>query len=230
MDKYIKKYQAIILPLVSILIGVGIIGLIVVRQAMEIPKTNTQINQLKAKDALLQQKVQDLSSIDIDTYRQYFDTTLMAIPSEKDLPGVFGQLLIVLHNNGLFLDDINFGSAGTTAPNTKLEEISLKLNISGPQTGIQMLMDKIKEMPRIMKINTIDISNVQLGKISVSISVTAYYQGLPASVSEANVEQPVPHLSDPDKQILDKIRAYLNNIPTGSDEPTGPVGKINPFD
>ena len=232
MKQQLTKYKNILIPVFSIILGLGVLGVLIIPTILNIPKTDSQIADLTAKKSTLDKKISVLDQVNVDNYQSDIATSLYAIPVEKSIPSSFTQLLFLVQTNGLSLDDISFstGQVGKNVSPTALNSYLVKLSISGPSEGLLNFTNKLKEVPRIFKIQSIDVSaGSQNATIQAGVDVSTFFQGLNTTLGSA--DSPVTIPSDKDRAVLDKIRQFMANLPqesTGS-AVTGPSGKPDPF-
>lgn len=222
------RYSNFVVPIVVLIIGLVIVGLITVPQIFKLFETFQKINELSEKKAFLENKIDTLSGINLDLYRKNLDTALVALPVDEDVPGVLGEVLVALSGSGMTLDGISF--AGTSAPQGgEVGEYSLRMDISGSEDALKQFLERTKEIPRIVKMVGIEVTAKQ-GKMSAGVNLVTIYQRLPEHIG--TVDEPVPTITEDDNKVLAEIeakaKALPQNISTTNVSGSG-QGKTNPF-
>ena len=184
-----------------LIISLLVAGLVTIPQFLKLFETFKSIDQLNQKKASLQSKKETLLAIDLETYRKYLDTALMALPVDKNIPGVTGELLIALGASGMRLDGINFSSGQESSD--KVSEYTLKFEVSGEKSNLGNLLERVKLSPRIIKMTTIEVGRGKESLIHASINFVTLHQNLPSSIGD--IEEKVPELSLKDKETLADI-------------------------
>lgn len=224
---YLKNRQFLV-PGIVLVIAIFVSALITIPQFLKLFETFRKIDELKQRQAFFQNKIATLEGIDQELYRKNLDTALMALPVDKDIPGVTGSLLVALSGSGMSLDGIAFSSP--QGESEKIEEYVLKLEVSGKETDLKNFLDRVKVIPRIIKLSSLDIGIGRSGMLSASVGFVTLYQPLPKDIG--SVDQVVSELTQLDKQSLADIEAKVKILPNETPVSGGatPVsGKLDPF-
>jgi Tfp pilus assembly protein PilO len=222
-----KKYQTIILPTVSALIALVILALLIVPQALQIPKNNDEITSEKTRVDSLTKKAGVLDTIDTNKYQQDSNTSLIALPAVKDFPGSFGQALFFLQSVGLQLTNVSF-SAIVAEGSSK--NYSVRLQVSGNSQQITDFMEKLKSAPRIMKVADFTVSPASIqdpNSLIADVSLITYFKDLKVQAGAPETEL-IAQTPD-EKKVLDDIKTRKDQNPVPSTDQDVPSGKDNPF-
>lgn len=221
------KYHQFVIPVVVMVVAILISVLVTMPQLFKYFETRNNISELEQKKLFLEQKVARLESINLTTTRNDLDTALVALPVDKDIPGVIGQLLVALSSSGMSLDGITF--SGTSIETEKVGEYTVKMEVSGSEEGLKNFLERIKLTPRSIILAGLDISKARIGKLSASVTLVTSYESLPAEIGL--VEDKVPELNQVDSQILSDIQTKLRLLPQNSSTSSQltKTGKLNPF-
>lgn len=223
----IQKYQPFVLPVLSVIFCLLLIALVTIPQLLKLLDTFKTLNTITGTQNSLDNKLSALKTINQQDYKTNLDTALIALPSEKDVPGAVDQILIILSGSGLHLDGISFdNSSDKTVP---IENYAVRMTVSGDINQLKALFDKTKDSPRIIKINSIETGTGPTNVLAATISLLVFYRPLPASV---NTDSPtVPLITDSDIKLLERIKLNASTIPTLSqlDVSAIPTGKSDPF-
>lgn len=222
------KYRPLLVPGAVLVIAILISTLVTIPQFFKLFETFKKIEELNTNKAFFQNKISALEGVNLELYRRNLDTALIALPVERDIPGVTGELLVALSGSGLVLDGITFSSSESESE--KISEYNLKIDVNGNEENLKDFLDRVKVLPRIIKLSSIDVSSGKKDRLSASIGFVTLYQQLPKQISA--VDEAVPLLTPQDSQVLSAIEDKIKLLPTVTPE-TGvatPVkGKLNPF-
>ena len=191
-------------------------------------ETFKTIDELNQKKAFYQQKAAELENLDLAGYKRDLDTALIALPVDRDIPGVTGELLVALSGSGMSLGGIQFSSSSPESE--KVQEYTLRMDISGTEANLKNFLERVKIAPRIIKLSSIDAGKATSGQLSASIGFVAFYQQLPSNIG--SVDEDVPQISQADIQMLADIEAKVRALPGASSETassSSEIGKSNPF-
>lgn len=234
-NPYFIRYQMIIVPALSGLVSIVLIVLILIPQVQEIFRIQKETEINKTQTGILQKKITDLSGQDVNKLRQLVDTTQIAVPPDKDIPGAVDQVNNYLSSNGMVVNNISFSNLGLDLPSGG--NFQIKLEITGSMVGLKNFSKQLDSAPRIMKIDGLDMyATRNVGNIQASMSINTFY--LPLATSIGGVEDKLPAIAQDEIAKLEKLRASIYSAPSYSSPstPTSTVdlntqtGKINPFE
>ena len=225
-NQYVNKYKIFFIPLATLSLGILITALVTIPQLLKLFETSKTIDELNLKKAFYQQKDKELKSIDQELFRQQLDTALIALPVEKDIPGVMGELLVSLGGSGMHLDGITFSASPLESEQT--QEYAITLDVSGDEVGLRNFLERVTVTPRLIKLTTIEVTKNTGKSISASVTFATFYQLLPKSIG--SVDDKLPQISQLDTQILADIRYKIATFPKVTTTASGSaVGKLDPF-
>lgn len=221
------KYQPFILPVISLVFCVILLGLVTVPQTLSLMSAFKTLSELNNQQTELDNKISQLQRINEEEYKTDLETALIALPPEKDVPGAVDQILIILSGSGLHLDGVAFDNSSDATVQT--ENYAVRLSVTGAMDQLKAFIDKTKNSPRIIKINSIETSTGPDQILGATISLLVFYHPLPTNVATDNPT--VPLLTDSDISLLEKIKENASTIPTLSqlDATNIPTGKSDPF-
>lgn len=217
------KYKIYILPAVSAIICLGLISLVIVPQVkglLEAGKKNTELNH---RLEVLQTKINALEKTDKSSIRENIKTSLSALPDDKNIPNAITQILYFLNINSLQLESLSSSGAGDG------ESVQIRMDISGNINNLKNFMARLKEAPRIIKIQSLDITGGRVtGNIQASIVLSVFFAQLPDKIG--GIEQPVPQVTPQDLEVLSLIKSNAAAFPTiTATSSAGVKGKADPF-
>lgn len=221
------KYHQFIVPGTVLVIAILITVLVTIPQFLRLFETFNNIRNLTEKKSFFQTKVAALQAIDQVTYQKNLDTALLALPVDKNIPGVTGELLVALSNSGMNLIGITFSNSPPESE--KVEEFVLKIDVTGSEESLKNFLDRVKLTPRLIKLASIEVGKAKNGTVSASVGFVTLYQQLPKNIGA--VEEPIPTITKEDVQVLADIEAKAQALPRvdTNGAASGTTGKLNPF-
>ena len=221
-----KKYELFVIPFITALLIVLMVVLVIVPNVFQYIETEKKLSEAKVKVDFFKQKKVNLQAIDKTQYTTGINRSLAILPDDKDTPAAISQLYYVLGLTNMQVQNIAFSEGGEdkTGKNFK---ISLELN--GTFSELTNFILKLKETPRIMRINSLEVSSPS-GSTSLfaSFILSAYYEPLPKEIS--TVDQPLAQITDKDLEVLGKLSNTAFPVTTENTNFSGPKGKDNPFE
>lgn len=225
-DEKYKKYRAFSVPLFALIIAILLSVLVTIPQIYKLLHTYKTIDELKQKKIFYQKKASDLEAIKVFDYRNDLDTALVALPVEKDIPGVIGEILVSLGGSGMHLGGISLSSSPQVSEKT--EEYNISIDAAGTETSLRNFLERVKLAPRLVKLTAINVENASSGSLSTRITFTTFYQALPNNISAIDVE--LPEIGKNDTSTLVDIEAKKRQFPKVTQEATASAkGKSDPF-
>ncbi|MBI2593418.1 type 4a pilus biogenesis protein PilO [Candidatus Daviesbacteria bacterium] len=225
-DVKYEKYRLLLVPFVVLVTAILVMVLITVPQIYKLISTNNTIKELEQKKLFYQKKASELQSIKIQNYRNDLNTALVALPVEKDIPGVMGEILFSLGGSGMALSSITFSTS--PAESEKVEEYTITIEASGTETSLRNFLERVTLAPRLIKLTKIQVNNGTNNKLNASIAFVAFYQTLPSNIGK--IDDLVPKINQEDTQILADIEAKQTQFPKATAETSQTTtGKLNPF-
>lgn len=222
------KYKHYLVPGIVLVIALLISGLVTVPQVFRLFETFKTIDDLNQKKQFYQVKNAELQNLNLESYQADLDTALLALPVDKNIPGVTGELLTALSGSGMTLDGITF--ANSPAESDKVEEFMLRMDISGSESELKNFLERVKLTPRIIKMTSLEIGKSKDGRLTAAVGFVTLYQALPKNIS--SVDEPLPVITQTQSEALAGIKAKVQAFPadtSGGNGSGGIVGKLNPF-
>lgn len=221
------EYQMFILPALAVVICLLLIALLVIPQSVNLIRSQGDIAAVSEQAKQLEAKIALLGSIDSDQVKSDIETSLIALPEEKDIPAMIGQLLYLVSINRIKLEGISFAS--TTSQTEGIDSLQVQLDLSGEMADLKEFMAAVKNSARIIKIVTIQITGGGQDQIQAQLTLVTYFRKLPTSIG--NLEDPVATLTQAESDILNEIKNRSLTSPVASSQDlTGPRGKPDPFE
>lgn len=226
-NSLVVKYKVLLVPIIVVVLAGVIVVLVTIPQLVGLFNTFKTIDELNAKKVVYQKKAGELERINVEDFRKNLDTALVALPVEKDIPGVMGELLVSLGGSGLGLDGITFSNSPPESD--KLQEYMITIDVSGEEQSLRSFLQRVTVAPRLIKLTGIEVSKGAVGKIGASITFTTFYQALPNAIG--SVDEKLPVIGNADTQILADIETKIKTFPKVTTEQAGSsvTGKLDPF-
>lgn len=225
-DAKYEKYRLLLVPLIAAISAILISILVTVPQLFKLFNTFNKIAELEETKLFYQKKASELRSIEIRTYRNDLNTALVALPVEKDIPGVMGEILFLLGGSGMTLNGITFSSSPVESE--KVEEYTINIEASGTETSLRNFLERVTLAPRLIKLTKIQVDSGTDNKLNVSVAFATFYQTLPTNIGK--IDDLVPKINQEDTQILADIETKKIQFPKTTQETSQiTTGKINPF-
>lgn len=224
-----KKYQNLIVPVVAIVIGLVVLGLVIVPQGLKIPETNKQIDEVRKNINALNLKIGQLNGINLNQYKDDLNSSLVALPEEKDIPGAMTLVFNLLKNNGLTLNGISFGSE---APAATTSLFTIKVDVTGSKDSLTSFINQLKESPRVIKVDTLATSATASDtSMQILIGLNTFFQPIPKT-QELAIDKPVELPTQQNKDTLTTIKDYQarnGNLIIEATASGVQLGKPDPF-
>lgn len=224
-NQYYLRYKIILWPAVVGIICVVLLIFIIIPQIQNSFFTLRTLSDSEARLRNLDKKADLLERINTSEYRQNINTALIALPEEKDIPGVLSQILFLLGANQLKLVAIGLSPAPPSSSN--LESVGLKLEVEGDTLGIKNFLTKLRAVPRLMKVTGLEV-NGSRETIQATISLTAHYLGLVSQLGD--IEKPIEEVSQAELEVLTTIKNNLRSTPSSLVITPTSTGKVDPFE
>lgn len=230
-NEYYIKYQPVILPAVTGIICLILLLFVVIPQFTKIQTNQKNLKQIQEKIKFYNQKAATLKNIEPKAYEDNLTATLLALPDDRDIPGIIGQIQTLLLQTDLLLDGVIFTNPSVAG--SGVNNYQVKIEVTGELENIKSFISKMQESSRLVRLSQIELSSFGLTatKVKASMEFTTFFQSLPQTV--INLDKEVPELSNNDKQLLAKLKGSITNTPSGGTIQSPPisviVGKTDPF-
>lgn len=220
----LAKYRNFLIPALSFLICLILIIFVIIPQIQEYLSYRAEEQSLRERILQLTQKKQTLDSIDVELYKSNLEIALNILPSDKNIPGAVGDLLILLSANRLRLVAVSLGG-DKALYNSKA--LLVKIETNGDPRSINNFLTSTGDSIRLMRVGRIETSSGNDNTVSASFDVAAFYEPIPTVSSALDAKVSLP--ADEDLELIKKVQAELetsiNTEATGS----SPLGKDNLF-
>lgn len=219
------QYKYLIFPIFALLISIGLLMLVVIPQFQISLENRKNIQAAEDKLLALQEKISILEQTDQTVYKKFIDRTLIALPTEKDIPEGVSQVLFLLSNNNLNVSDVSVYNAPSKEG---VSNFQVKVSVEAKVSDLRNFLQKVKTFGRIMNIKDIEFALSRDSSITANIVLELYTQELITSIGE--IDKPIEALGQKELEILAQITTNTQNVPVvSSTEVTGQTGKADPF-
>lgn len=211
LTPYLAKYEILLWYTVTITSMIALVVLVVYPQTREYFKTSSSIQDAQTRNQNLLKKIDSLRKVDIPLYRSSIDTSLKAVPEEKDIVSVLGYIQRLAAARAVNVDSISFPQAPGSG---KVNNFQVTISITGRQSTIKNFVDDIGSFFRLMKIDGLEVSKGKSDDAyQATIRLLAFYNVLPNALGD--IEKPVSLITSEENQIISKIQnSYLSSSQT----------------
>lgn len=226
--KYYQKYKLYIFPTVVALSSLILIIFVIYPQTAKLIANQKVEGDIRSKSNFLEVKAQTLESYDPEDLNKQVNFTLNAYPTEKDFIPALSLLQNLISQSGFSSISTSFGAASVKSANT--QSYSIKLDLLGPLSFLQDLLNNIEDSPRLMRISNVEAVGGGDRKVAnISLEVEVLYSSAPTEFG--SIDSPLPELSQKDQEVIVKL-ARLGTVvnPLQITPQLGPRGKVNPFE
>jgi Tfp pilus assembly protein PilO len=224
-----QRYKIVIFPVLVGVLSVVIGYTIIYHQISLYISGNDEISRLKDRITRLTTKAQTLSSLDTSNLQTELDTSLTALPADKDLANLIGLIQSQAAVNNVILVTASVGQTGGD-PKAKFNPFILTLEVGGSTVNFRNFVNSLEKTPRVMRVATLNVSpSIASSAASATTAVELYYAPTPSEVGA--IDAPVPTISQSEQDILDNLSSESTVVPTVGGAPVDsvPQGKANPF-
>lgn len=219
------KNKALLLPAVVGVSSLIIIALIIYPQLMAFLKGQEDLQAAEHKLNKLKVKAADLENLDENDLKKKLDYALVALPQERDYATIIGVFQRVTAEAGMSLGSLQVGGQGAGA-DKKGSGYTVKLELLGTKSGLDLLLEKIQQVPQVMKVGAMEIASIE-SDVNVSLSVDVFYLAVPTSIG--SIDADLPKITGEEESLLARLASISPaSVPA---EPTTllPRGKPDPF-
>lgn len=223
--KFYSNYRLYIFPAIVALSSLFLILFVIYPQTVKLINNQQTIGDLINKSKLIENKVVALESYDEEDLSRKVGFALVTLPADKDLVSILGLLPQLIVQSGFTIESISFGNTANKLGNS--DSVEIKLEIRGAKIMFQTLLSNLENSPRLIRVNTIDISAQSSQNMNAAVVVEVLYSLLPQNFG--GTDSPLPELSQKDEQLLVRLARTSETVATFS-AIESPRGKSNPFD
>lgn len=210
-------------------IGITIFGLIIYVTNLsytKITSANTRIKALETQNNTLQEKVDDLKSID-STILGKSEDVVLALPEDDPALLSIYEIRKKIDENDLIMSKVGNASVGGKEKES-YKNGGLDFAIDGDLDSILKFLLSTKEILPIVNIKSVTYQlSVRAGFGSESnITFLTYWSALPTEIPPIN--EPIKSLSSDEEDLLSEISKY-EKPDISTLEPEGPYEREDPF-
>lgn len=236
-SEFYLRYRFIIWPAIVGISTILILALVIIPQLLTYLKIRDQINQTQNKSQNLEAKASALENIDSLLTQKDLKVVFSVLPIDQDVPKAMMILQDMISTSGLELKSTTFGSSRVVDPSQQtLDKNSFKLNITiaGQINLLRDFLIKLQNSSRLFQVESIGVTfQKNQGVIEAEIPLSVYYQ--PSLGEIGKLDQPLPKLSDQNKELLAKLYQTIDqtNLSFDNIDATSssvPLGKSDPFE
>lgn len=224
--KFYLQYRFYIFPAIVALASLFLIIFAIYPQTVKLLENQKLTEEMINKTKFLEDKAVTLEGLDGTDLSQKVGFALSSVPADKDYGNIFDLLQSIVTRSGFTINTISLGSVPVKLNNTS--SYGVKLEVRGGKALFRTLLDNFEESKRIVRINSIDISNPNPESADVSLELGVLYAVLPQNFGSADT--PLPELSQQDEELISAITRTDDIVSESAVIPSTPRGKVNPFE
>lgn len=231
-EELLKLYQSYRLYIFPAIIGLSsliLIVFIIYPQMAKLISNQKVEEEFTIKSNFLEAKAQTLGSYDPADLERKVNIAVGSYPVDKDFISAVSLLQSIVTEAGFNISSISLGSG--LAKSTGSQSYSIKLDLTGQNSLLPTLLNKIENSSRVMKVGSVETVIAKDGNAAtVALSVDVLYSSAPSSFG--SVESPLPELSAQEEEVIAKLATVDNNGVNFEQSigELGPRGKANPFE
>ncbi|MCL5783881.1 MAG: hypothetical protein M1142_00800 [Patescibacteria group bacterium] len=231
LKEFYFRYKFIILPVVVGFCSITVIILVVIPQFMSYFKVQKEIGDLRTRTGVLESKAKDLESVDPADTQQKLQIALTVLPTDQDVLTTVDVLHNLIIKEGLSVQNTDYSLSRQTSGRGNFR---IGVTVSGPLASVRNLLIDLQNSSQVFQVESINTTFRPGGIVDVELPLSVYYENTPSQLG--NIDQPVPKLTDKDKQLLQDLAAAVDRanqmalslVPATSS--AVPLGKIDPFE
>lgn len=195
-----SSYYSLLIIAVSIIVCVLLIFNIIVPQAEKYFSITREVAMQRRKLDILKKNINFMNNLDKSQLDSQFQTSIQALPVEKDFVAVLNALSDSAIRSGVTIDDFSFNAENVNASSSKLY-LDLVIKVNGSIDRIKTFLQKINEELPLAEV--VDVNN---NHGSTFIGLKFYYNIYPKIAFHE--DEPLIPISDADKELLNKLSSW----------------------
>ncbi len=197
-------YKEYIIPSSFIFLSLILFIFVIFPQFRDYKSMQDQTKEVRGKIERLSANIKTLDSSDQNAEAANYQTSILALPSEKDYIGVLQAISKTSADAQVSVGDFSFlvGDLSSKVPDTQGQpSFNLSLTVTGDINQVKRFMQALYKASPVAQ-----ISAIQIGDNSATLQVAFYYKALPQRIQVA-FDQPLPVLTQKDKGIIEDFRS-----------------------
>lgn len=225
--KYYFLYRVQIFTAAVALASLFLIIFVIYPQTANLLSNQQKIGELRSKHQFLETKVTALESFDEAELSRKVGYVLATFPQDKDLARILTLLKQLAAQSGFTITEIVFSNTSSNKLGN-LDTYGVKLDIKGPRIMLSSLLNNLENSPRLVRINSIEVS---LSQTSQSTDTALVLEVIYSQQSQeaSGIDSPLPELTQKDEELIARL-AKINEVVSSFDIQSIPRGKTNPFE
>lgn len=231
-----RRFNFVLLPVISVLISLIILGLVIVPQIISYFSLNARIKDQIAQTDDLNSKITEIESINNEDTKKGLEITLTILPTDKDIPSAILSLQTLIAKSSvaatssgqLVLKDIIYNNSKKGSVQNSFQ---LSLTLVGPLQSLKNFITYLQSAPRLYQVESIS-AQFQKGSrtVEVELPISVLYD--PNAKASISFSDPVPKLGAKEAEMLNKLNSFI--VPAQpevySSTASVPTGKSDPFE
>lgn len=207
------EYKEFLIPVGVIILSFILAILIIVPQFREYLAMQKQSGETTKRIESLKKNIATLSSLDTNALSDNYESVARILPSEKDFIGVLEAISKASSVSNVKVADFSFSVGNLATPSASLgsrPSLDLNLSVTGDYVQVKKFLSEMGDASPIAEVKSFN-TNAN----AASIGVSFFYTALPQTL-QVQYDSPPPLLTEADKMILDRFRAWQNSISSNS--------------
>lgn len=255
LKQLIRRRRYLLLAVLSGAVMAILTFSVLIPQFQQISSIRSRVNTEQQKLDQLNNKVQFLTTFDLNTFKQQHTNLNLILPSAKPFLQLLFSLKQLASDQGVVFSglDWNVGlvasesatsvplvgtqpsaTAGNAGSSEALLKMPLQLKVLGTTESLNTYFDEMTRMTPVVEIDTVDLVprfQIQEGLYEASLKLSAYYAPLLSLYGAISGDKLLPKLTQDETDYIGKLgnyHLYIENVSeTGG--PTPSVQRENPF-
>lgn len=225
--KFYINFRLYIFPAIIALSSLFLIIFAIYPQTVRLIDNQKSADEFLNKSKFLETKVSALENYNEEDLAQKTGLALAAFPADKNFGDTLDLLQRIIAKSGFSIVSITLGNAAGKLGN--IDSYDVKLDLQGSKALLPILLSNLDNSPRLIKINSIDISNQASSVSDIAMVVSVLYAGVPKNFGTS--DSPLPQITQKDDELFARLAGGSGSVPlTSGQQQTTPRGKPNPFD
>lgn len=210
--RLLKRYEVLISSAIVIVATVALFIAVLIPNFTKSESIHASENQLATRLKLLNQKNQDLTSMDAKLYEETLSKLYTVLPYQKDYVSLFNRFDALQNETGVTIlrTEFQLGVVSTNSAQLAKQQkkgafvLPMSVGVSGTKEQVVKFVEALTDLSgRMITPSSIQWQESQDGQLTAQISGNAYFSLLPTTIG--NIDTPIDALDKPKQAIFDKI-------------------------
>ncbi len=172
------KNKMYIIPLMAIFVAVLLFFFAVIPQIQEYFTLKDEEKNIQERISILKTNTSFLSSVNAADVDSKFQTSLLALPVEKDFDGILSVIQSAANDANVTLGDYSLQIGDLSTPSTKvITALPLEVNLT-VNTGLVGMQHFMAALAKRLPLS--EVTKIQISETSSTLTLVFYYKPLPS--------------------------------------------------